>query len=800
MEGRPASFALQLPHLAIAVSLLLAAFLRFYRLDASSLWNDEGNSWAMLSRSFGEIAAAAAADIHPPGYYWLLKAWSLLAGDSAAAMRSLSAMLGVALAALIAAIALRAARREASWRWFPALAVFLAAVNPFQIYYSQEARMYMLLAVEATGLFWALLWMTEAQDGEWKSSDGSNSPSLESSTRPSLFSSALRRLSPQALFVCFGVAGLWTHYSFPVILAAAGASFVVWWAMAQRRSLLRPSSFALLFRFLALNLLILLAFLPWLPTAIERVLNWPKGGVAIGALDGLTLTLRTLLFGPLRTTPEPVGPWLAPAGLLPLMGLFALRRRPFLRIAAGLWLLAPVAMMFGLGLFSDAFLKFLLAASPAWCLLAAAAPWIGSPMRVSGRLGQALLLLAAIGFSAGAALATLPHYFSDPFARDNYQGIARYLRAVGDPRADLVLLNAPGQQEVWRYYDPGLPVLALPAQRPADPADVRSRLEAATKEKRRVFALFWATDEADPAQLVEGWLNANAFKTVESWQGNLRFVVYTLANDLIAADVAPVRWENGMVLLGVEQGSSSPQRVSPGDALLVRLTWSAENLLDRRYKVSVQLLDERSQVIAQHDDEPGGGALPTDRWLPGQRIIDNHGVAIPFGAPPGVYVLKVALYDAESGARVRHSGEEMLSLGSVLVARAVQAPPTEVIPMQHRLAATLGRVQLVGYDAYRRGFAHAPKTPLRPGDAVTFIFYWQAPSPLPADWPAELTMTLRLGEQELGAPLAGAYATGAWTAGELVRSVAEIVYDGGDARPRLTVDGVSVTLEALPTQ
>ncbi|GIV69707.1 glycosyltransferase family 39 protein [Caldilinea sp.] len=800
VERRPKIVDLQLPHFAVAASLLLAAFLRFYRLDASSLWNDEGNSWAMLSRSFGEIAAAAAADIHPPGYYWLLKAWSLLAGDSAAAMRSLSAMLGVTLAALIAAIALRAVRRETSWRWFPALAVFLAAVNPFQIYYSQEARMYMLLAVEATGLFWALLWMIETQGGEWKSSDGSNSPSLQSSTRPSSFSSALRQLSPQALFVCFGVAGLWTHYSFPVILAAAGASFVVWWAMARRRSLLRPSPLALLLRFLMLNLLILLAFLPWLPTAIERVLNWPKGGVAIRALDGLTLTLRTLLFGPLRSTPEPLGPWLALAGLLPLVGLFALRRRPFLSLAAGLWLLAPVAMMFGLGLFSDAFLKFLLAASPAWCLLAAAAPWTGSPMRVSGRLGQALLLLAAIGFSAGAALATLPHYFSDPFARDNYQGIARYLQAVGDPRADLVLLNAPGQQEVWRYYDPGLPVLALPAQRPADPADVQARLEAATREKRRVFALFWATDEADPTQLVEGWLNANAFKTVESWQGNLRFVVYTLANDLVAADFAPVRWENGMVLLGVEQGDSSPQRVSPGDALLVRLTWSAEHLLDRRYKVSVQLLDERSQVIAQHDGEPGGGALPTDRWSPGQRIIDNHGVAIPFGAPPGVYVLKAALYDAETGARVRHSGEEMLSLGSVLVARAVQAPPTEVIPMQHRLAATLGRVHLIGYDAYRRGFAHAPKTPVRPGDAVTFIFYWQAPSPLPADWPADLTMALRLGEQELSAPLAGAYATGAWTAGELVRSVVEIIYGGGDARPRLTVDGVSITLEPLPTQ
>ena len=41
-------------------------------------------------------------------------------------------------------------------RWLALLAACLAAVNPFQIYYSQEARMYMLLALEAPGLFWAL--------------------------------------------------------------------------------------------------------------------------------------------------------------------------------------------------------------------------------------------------------------------------------------------------------------------------------------------------------------------------------------------------------------------------------------------------------------------------------------------------------------------------------------------------------------------------------------------------------------------------------------------------------------------
>ena len=66
-------------------------------------------------------------------------------------MRSLSALIGVGVAAMIYAIGRRIS---------PALALtaaLLAALNPFQVYYSQEARMYMLLALAGAGLFWALL-------------------------------------------------------------------------------------------------------------------------------------------------------------------------------------------------------------------------------------------------------------------------------------------------------------------------------------------------------------------------------------------------------------------------------------------------------------------------------------------------------------------------------------------------------------------------------------------------------------------------------------------------------------------
>jgi mannosyltransferase len=395
----------------------------------------------------------------------------------------------------------------------------------------------------------------------------------------------------------------------------------------------------------------------------------------------------------------------------------------------------------------------------------------------------------------------LPGYYTTPTVRDNYQGIARYLAAVGDRQRDLVVLNAPGQQEVWRYYDPGLPVLALPQQRPADPAAVEAALQQATADRRHVYALFWATAEADPQQQVERWLDLHAFKTLDSWQGTLRFVVYTLADDLQPVHREPVRWENGIVLTGIEQAGHLSQQVEPGSAALVRLWWRAEQPLERRYKVSLQLLDGGNQVVAQHDSEPAGGTLPTDRWRAGERVADNHGVAIPFGVPPGTYRLAVVLYDGESGTRLRQGGQELAVLGEVTVVPTGRSVPAEVLPMLQRTQRWLGPVQLVGYDLYRRGFAHAPQTAVEPGDTVSLTLYWQAPDPLPASWPELLFMTVQLGGESLRVPLAGdGYPTGAWPPGALVRNTVDLVYTGAARQPVVTVDGVETVLQPLPVR
>lgn len=657
--------------------------------------------------------------------------------------------------------------------------------------------MYLLLALESALLFWALYAFLERAHTRILGK-GPNSSRDMNSAQP--FPGILSALLPGLGYVLSGIAGLWTHYSFPIVLAAAGLGFLIHEAPLLLNTpknaverLSKRERLRMLGLFLGLNLLIVLAYLPWLPTAIDRVLHWPKGGEAIALTDGMRLTIHTLVFGPLRDLPAIQWPWLLAAFLLPLLAVgLGWRQRKLWPVV--LWCFAPTLLMFGLGLFSDAFLKFLLTASPAWCLLSAS----GLQALPKSRLWSFLLSVSAVAL----AVVTLPAYYTSPTTRDNYVGIADYLQTAVSATT-LVVLDAPGQQEVWRYYQETagltLPTIALPQQRPPDPAATLVTLDSAVVGRQTVYALFWAVDEADPDRLVEHWLDQHAFKGIDRWQGNLRFVTYSLPVNLPCTTITPpMRFGEAIQL--TERCQPPQQTVTAGDVALVGLHWQTLAPLAQRYKVTVQVLDSRNNVIAQRDSEPVGGSVPTDQWVVGQTVVDNHGILIPPGTPPGAYRLILALYDPNTGERLRLSPtEDYLGLGEVAVTRPPRPLPTALLPLQYTVDRRLGPLTLIGYSAHRKGMAHAPDTPLIAGDLVEFTFFWQAPTPLPADWPTDLTVTLTLGDQSLTMPVAGGdYPTSQWQAGEQVRSKAELLYRAHGQRPRLAFGEDTLILQTLP--
>jgi hypothetical protein len=105
-------------------------------------------------------------------------------------------------------------------------------------------------------------------------------------------------------------------------------------------------------------------------------------------------------------------------------------------------------------------------------------------------------------------------------------------------------------------------------------------------------------------------------------------------------------------------------RLSAGTPLALDLVWEAHGTPPIDYTVFVQLLDDRGQVVVQHDGQPQGGRFPTSAWRRGDRI----GETVTLGAPPpGAYRLIVGMYDLATGQRLPAGAADFIELPDVQV-------------------------------------------------------------------------------------------------------------------------------------
>lgn len=131
----------------------LALLLRLKSLD-QSLWLDEAiNVFYAQSNSFWWfVTKYPLGDFHPPGYFAVLWLWGHLFGFSEVSVRMPSVIFGVLTVFLVYLIGKKLISRSAGF-W---AALFLA-FSPLHIYYSQEARMYSLVAFASSLSFYFLV-------------------------------------------------------------------------------------------------------------------------------------------------------------------------------------------------------------------------------------------------------------------------------------------------------------------------------------------------------------------------------------------------------------------------------------------------------------------------------------------------------------------------------------------------------------------------------------------------------------------------------------------------------------------
>ncbi|MGC9349651.1 MAG: ArnT family glycosyltransferase [Anaerolineae bacterium] len=102
----------------------------------------------------------------------------------------------------------------------------------------------------------------------------------------------------------------------------------------------------------------------------------------------------------------------------------------------------------------------------------------------------------------------------------------------------------------------------------------------------------------------------------------------------------------------------SVSEVAPGDTLSVALYWQARGRADRDYTVFVHLFGPEGRVWGQSDGYPMDGGAPTTSWIAGEIVVDHHSIQLRNEAPPGLYEVRVGLYDVKRGTRVAISRED----------------------------------------------------------------------------------------------------------------------------------------------
>jgi uncharacterized membrane protein len=213
-------------------------------LDTQSIWYDEGLSIYLAQLPPDQTISLSATTDHPPLHALLLGGWIDIAGDSDFIVRFLSVFFGVLVVALIYELGKLLNERVGS------IAAFLMSIAPLAVYYSQETRGYMLLTALILLAAIAFVQLLIGHEDRWT-------------------------------WLIYGtsiVAALYTHYFAAFAWIAFNVAYMA--VLLFRKSISHEDTktqrnlpvflSSSLVRWIIIQLIIAICFLPWLPNAIAQ--------------------------------------------------------------------------------------------------------------------------------------------------------------------------------------------------------------------------------------------------------------------------------------------------------------------------------------------------------------------------------------------------------------------------------------------------------------------------------------------------------------------------------------------------
>lgn len=655
----------------VLLGIVLAAYLlRVLQLDLVSLRGDEAFTVVFVQRTWeGLWKGIRLIEPNPPLMYLALRGWVALAGASEFATRYFSAFFGVLCVPLAYRLtremfdvrrwtrsATPGSRRGGSATPAPTeqaraatapstagmaavalLAALLMALNPYQIWHSQDVRNYTMwpaLSLAALVLFWQ--WWREESKGE----------------------SASRRLRLTLLtgYVVLRTASLYTHYYDTFILAAENAFVFLlavprgWWKT--------------LARWIGAQVILALVYVPWVLFGTNRVTTYGEGSgeQSVSLVDIVRRTLAAFVLG--DTVPETLRTVLwVPLALAVVAVLVVLSRRHRDQVLfLSLWLVVPTLAQYVISIGRPLFLeRYLNGIAPGYYVILAAGLALlwrrfaprgfgvaaaefgvdaGPATGRSTRYGLGLLAVSLILFVSTQAFALVNYYFDPAYAKaPDWRSLAQFIAARQQP-GDVVIQNFTEMAPVY-YHRGAIPLTTVPKDFWPTAAD-EEMLARLNLEYRRIWFIPAAPDFWDPDHMVENYLARYDDRLLETRISSFRLQLYA----------TPREFEPGIVPVNARIGSATlvGYRLEVARPLRVVLYWRAAAPIGRAYSVFVHLADAGDQVVAQQDGTPVGGAYPTTAWKPGELLVDGYDLSVNAGS--GTYRLYVGMYDPETLVRV----------------------------------------------------------------------------------------------------------------------------------------------------
>jgi mannosyltransferase len=565
-----------------------------FQLNSQSFWADEALSAYSASVPVPELFTGLPPD-HTPGYFLMLQNWMRVAGDVDFSIRFFSVFFGTVGVALVFTLGHRMFTTRVAF-----LASFLAAVNPFAVYYSQEARMYSLVLALVTA---ALYWFVRAH------------------IQP-------QRRAPWIAHTVALAAALYTHYYAFALPLAEGVSL-----LSERASRTRVMLTRWLLSIVGAGIL----FLPWTPLMPRLFLprTWP------GPIDPTTfpaVVWANFLAG--ATMPEDALPVLyIAAAVLLACGLYTARKGWQGRLLITLLFVPFVAVLTLLtarrnGIFS----RYLIILLPAFILL------IAVGLERVARIRPALTWGGLTLCGALSIVSLQNYYFDVHYSRPDWRDAAQWLAAQEQPGDVILFDGADPTVEFKRYYRGHLHPRTVPGMRKDAPeARATARMSPLVPGATRVWLVLFF----NPPGRAEEWLNAHGFQgDYEDFAG-----IYVFPY-LFSVQLSPARPPARIVSAGeIELLDYRVGVARAGDYLPLALTWrKGPGTLNNEYQASIRLVDAQGNVIVALDRPPRDGFHPTSAWKPGETVVDRYTLLVPDKTQPGEYSLSALLYDPSNGA------------------------------------------------------------------------------------------------------------------------------------------------------